>query len=119
LPGLLDPDSNLRKMLGLESSSKDTNIVQKQLKLKIERIMETISTLQKKKVHLELEMQRQKAALSNKRGELKKAHTATREGYQLTLEAKVPDEQLQEALKSELLANQKLLSESARMLESS
>jgi polyhydroxyalkanoate synthesis regulator phasin len=90
----------------------------KNLSSKIDSILRSIQNLTEKKVRIEYEIRKQKASLTRKRSELKKAQKSTSRRIKISLESSDPTQQS----KTEELQNfqkqvSKLLEESARVLD--
>lgn len=113
--GIFFPDQELSEILNEKSEIKISS-PQQNLKSKIANLNRSIENLKEKKGRIEFEISRQKKALYNKRGELKKLNS------KLTVKAKASLESNQGVIPVELEIEQKeiqqLLQESARILES-
>lgn len=102
----------------IEESSGIIQTPVKNLSSKVDSILRSIQNLTEKKVRIEYEIRKQKASLSRKRSELKKAQKSTSRRIKISLESSDPTQQS----KTEELQNfqkqvSKLLEESARVLD--
>lgn len=102
----------------IEESSGIIQTPVKNLSSKVDSILRSIQNLTEKKVRIEYEIRKQKASLTRKRSELKKAQKSTSRRIKISLESSDPTQQS----KTEELQNfqkqvSKLLEESARVLD--
>lgn len=85
------------------------------LKSKMESLIRSIENLSEKKIRLEFEIKRQKRSLARKREELKRVNSSSQAKVKIALESGSQAES--EEIKKERREIQKLLQESARILE--
>lgn len=85
------------------------------LESKIESLIRSIENLSAKKSRLDLQIKLSKKALSRKREELKRVSSSVRGKTRFTTQSSVQDEMTES--KKDRIRTQKLLSESARILE--
>jgi chromosome segregation ATPase len=102
----------------IEESSGIIQTPVKNLSSKVDSILRSIQNLTEKKVRIEYEIRKQKASLSRKRSELKKAQKSTSQRIRISLESSDPTQQSKTVeLQSFQKQVSKLLEESARVLD--
>lgn len=102
----------------IEESSGIIQTPVRNLSSKVDSILRSIQNLTEKKVRIEYEIRKQKASLSRKRSELKKAQKSTSRRIKISLESSDPTQQSKtEELRNFQKQVSKLLEESARVLD--